>query len=552
MRNFSPRLYRAAASPFFSASAFRRAPRSTLAPGGEDVPGLPAGFVAFEDLDDDAAGPPPPGPLDHLFAETQVGWRAGSNVPDRLIRGVRQLLRRHNVKHINDDFDALEHQRLKFSLQELNTSAWFRKGVGHGDNEEEEDEEEEEKEDDNNNNNNNHGGSITPLVYGPKESLAYTARRVVPAYSALARVFTEVKRRRPNFNPKSLLDFGSGPAPSVWSSDNVWPGSLGFSNGAFSLIEPSRSMSELGRDLLNTKRKKKDNDVSVSESGNDSNNDTGGQNFDGRYGGATNTQIRRWSTLREFVAHSPSSTEMDDEENVSTSLQGHHLHDIVLASNVISELGTDHSRDAALEILWHLTAPGGMLILLERGNQWGSNVVNRGRELVLAQDASAAVVAPCTHRESCPLLKAVYPDGDEAEIFDAEGKRKTPTGRYSTTWCHFGHRSGDETIRRLVGNRSSQHKPSYDKFSYMVLEKRVDSGEGEGTGSLINCIKEESQWGRIVRPPLRRGKHVVMDLCASSGAMERRTFGKKKHKKDGVYRAARKAEYGALWPEVVD
>ena len=56
----------------------------------------------------------------------------------------------------------------------------------------------------------------------------------------------------------------------------------------------------------------------------------------------------------------------------------------------------------------------------------------------------------------------------------------------------------------------------------------------------------------IVRPPLRRGKHVVMDLCASSGAMERRTFGKKKHKKDGVYRAARKAEYGALWPEVVD
>ena len=86
----------------------------------------------------------------------------------------------------------------------------------------------------------------------------------------------------------------------------------------------------------------------------------------------------------------------------------------------------------------------------------------------------------------------------------------------------------------------------------MVLEKRVDSGEGEGTGSLINCIKEESQWGRIVRPPLRRGKHVVMDLCASSGAMERRTFGKKKHKKDGVYRAARKAEYGALWPEVVD
>ena len=27
---------------------------------------------------------------------------------------------------------------------------------------------------------------------------------------------------------------------------------------------------------------------------------------------------------------------------------------------------------------------------------------------------------------------------------------------------------------------------------------------------------------------------------------------KKKHRKDDVYRAARRAEYGALWPEVVD
>ena len=39
------------------------------------------------------------------------------------------------------------------------------------------------------------------------------------------------------------------------------------------------------------------------------------------------------------------------------------------------------------------------------------------------------VVAPCTHHLSCPMIQGV-------------AKEKT--------WCHFGHRTGDEEIRQIV------------------------------------------------------------------------------------------------------
>ena len=471
------------------------------------------GFVEVEEMGDlDFEERAQAGALDHLLMETKVGWRSNADVPDRLLRGVRNLLRKHNVKQINSDFDQMEQKRLQFSLQELNTSSWFRERKS------------------------NHTAEVVvPQIYGPRETLAYTTRRIVPVYSVLRRVFEEIKRRRPGFRPESMLDFGAGPAPSVWSSHSVWPDTLGFSKGSFSLIEPSRSMRELGQDLLNTKKNKKD----------EAEDSAGASVFmKDQFGGTASARVRRWSTLRDMIAHSP-VFESSTINDASTSIEDHHLHDIVIASNVISELSLDSSRDAAIDLLWHLTVPGGILVLVERGNQWGSNVVNRGREMILAKDSMASVVAPCTHRDTCPLLKAVYPDGEEAEILDAEGKRKGPTGRYSTTWCHFGTRTGDETIRKLVGNRSPQHKPSYDKFSYIVLEKGIHREQAVGKD-------EDSTWGRIVRPPLRRGKHVVMDICASNGSMERRTFGKKKHRKDGVYRAARRAEYGAIWPEAVD
>ena len=66
------------------------------------------------------------------------------------------------------------------------------------------------------------------------------------------------------------------------------------------------------------------------------------------------------------------------------------------------------------------------------------------------------------------------------------------------------------------------------------------------------------QWSRVVRPPLKKAKHVVVDLCsAADGAAgrgelvrqvvarlgsERRLGGR------GAYRLARELRWGDLWP----
>lgn len=57
------------------------------------------------------------------------------------------------------------------------------------------------------------------------------------------------------------------------------------------------------------------------------------------------------------------------------------------------------------------------------------------------------------------------------------------------------------------------------------------------------------QWARLARPPLKRTGHVVLDLCTPQGTFERRVASKGNCKAvPGAYRAARKARWGALWP----
>ena len=68
-----------------------------------------------------------------------------------------------------------------------------------------------------------------------------------------------------------------------------------------------------------------------------------------------------------------------------------------------------------------------------------------------------------------------------------------------------------------------------------------------------------SAWSRIVRKPLKRGKHVVLDLCVASrdqrsGQLERHIVAHSdRHKAwlgPAAYRLARHAKWGDLWPSI--
>jgi ribosomal protein RSM22 (predicted rRNA methylase) len=82
-----------------------------------------------------------------------------------------------------------------------------------------------------------------------------------------------------------------------------------------------------------------------------------------------------------------------------------------------------------------------------------------------------------------------------------------------------------------------------------VLEKKKKKKATATAEAEEPAWDADVEWSRIIKPPLRRGKHVIIDVCDGNGSLKRKTFGKRRHKKGGVYRAARKSEWGALWGE---
>lgn len=59
-------------------------------------------------------------------------------------------------------------------------------------------------------------------TYGPRESLAYTATRIPNAYAAHASIFSQIASRLPDYSPRSILDFGTGPGTGLWAAKHQW------------------------------------------------------------------------------------------------------------------------------------------------------------------------------------------------------------------------------------------------------------------------------------------------------------------------------------------
>ncbi len=70
---------------------------------------------------------------------------------------------------------------------------------------------------------------------------AYLAARLPATYAALRTALDAVAERRPEFAPRSLLDFGAGPGTALWAAHDCWPGL----DGAL-LIEASSAIREFG------------------------------------------------------------------------------------------------------------------------------------------------------------------------------------------------------------------------------------------------------------------------------------------------------------------
>lgn len=54
------------------------------------------------------------------------------------------------------------------------------------------------------------------LSYGPRESAAYAAGVLPSTFAAVTNIMHEISGRISDFQPRSMLDFGTGPGTAIW------------------------------------------------------------------------------------------------------------------------------------------------------------------------------------------------------------------------------------------------------------------------------------------------------------------------------------------------
>ncbi|KAJ3357873.1 37S ribosomal protein S22 [Kappamyces sp. JEL0680] len=169
---------------------------------------------------------------------------------------------------------------------------------------------------------------------------------------------------------------------------------------------------------------------------------------------------------------------------------------LVVSAFALSELSSDSARKHAVESLWNSCSD--TLVLVDRGTPIGYDIVVTARQQILdlgsRQKQDLHIVAP-----------------------------KTLKGRKQNI---------DDT-----------------KYSFVVLRRGSRPPLQPG-----HLPSESFYWPRLILPPLKRDKHVVIDSCTVQGAvslvtvgtMERGVVAKSSPKP--MYADARKSYWGDLWP----
>ena len=82
-----------------------------------------------------------------------------------------------------------------------------------------------------------------------------------------------------------------------------------------------------------------------------------------------------------------------------------------------------------------------------------------------------------------------------------------------------------------------------------------DEEEGKDVGETkagAVAVASSFSWGRLVRPPIKRSRHVILDMCSANGELDRHIVARSNAWEGGVgkqgYKAARKSKWGDLWP----
>ncbi|KAG1048462.1 hypothetical protein G6F43_009146 [Rhizopus delemar] len=191
--------------------------------------------------------------------------------------------------------------------------------------------------------------------------------------------------------------------------------------------------------------------------------------------------------------------------------------DLVISAFTLGDIASEALQKSAVEQLWAQT--GDILILMDRGTPTGFTNIAKARQWIL-EGKEGHVVAPCSHDKPCPMLFS-------------------PEAKPNSMWCHYSQRVQRPPF--LMKTKHSKMNTEDAKYSYVVFRKGPRPSAKEGS-----LETQAYNWSRLVQPPLKKNKHVVMDTCSKEGEIQRIVIPKSQGKVP--YRDARKATWGDLFP----
>jgi ribosomal protein RSM22 (predicted rRNA methylase) len=170
--------------------------------------------------------------------------------------------------------------------------------------------------------------------------------------------------------------------------------------------------------------------------------------------------------------------------------------DIVIASYMLNELAPP-AREALIQRAF--AAADQALVLIEAGTPAGFGILRDARKTLL--NSGAGVIAPCMHEGPCPI-----------------------TG---SDWCHFAAPVARSPAHKLAKGVGASLET--EKFAYLAVAPHPRTAQAQA---------------RIVRRPMHRSGHVVLDLCSANGLSRQPVS-----RRDGaLYRASRDTAWGDPWP----
>jgi ribosomal protein RSM22 (predicted rRNA methylase) len=175
-------------------------------------------------------------------------------------------------------------------------------------------------------------------------------------------------------------------------------------------------------------------------------------------------------------------------------------HEVVTLSYVLNELSR---QEQAHVVHKAFEAADQFLILIEPGTPKGYSNILMARTLLI--NHGGHIVAPCPHQAPCPLAPAFQ-----------EGK----------DWCHFRVRIPRGKYHRRAKEATLPYED--EKYSYLVISKHDHPPKGD----------------RIIKAPILKTGHVILDLCTRSGEEERRIVSKSEGE---LYSQARDCDWGDEW-----